>query len=356
MNKFLKRYMRVLPDGRTRIDIRSNDGVRYRKTFLNRTDAIEFVRTILLERDEEQNSDRQEILAAINEYEDAKRLNNRPATIKRNRPIFEYFRQFVLERNIRYLEDFTPRHADELFHLLVQPRKDPKGSTDRILTAAPKTVNMYFSTYKSFFKRQVNMRHLTFNPLSHIEALKVPPRKPEYFTKEEQNAFFEVPMSEAYRRAFLGYLHTGMRFDELANLRWVDVDFETRHVQVTAHDDFKPKTHKGERKIPMNKTLHQLLLEIKKNPFSDVWPFSSPEGSKLRERKTLTVCVEVAAKAGIKRAFIHKFRHTFATMLVQKGVSLEKIQVLLGHANISETQIYAHNIPDSLHNEVGLLD
>ncbi len=66
---------------------------------------------------------------------------------------------------------------------------------------------------------------------------------------------------------------------------------------------------------------------------------------------------QIAKEAGISsRAFLHKFRHTFATHLVRNRVPLERVQKLLGHSSITETLIYAHLIPDDMHEDVSVLN
>lgn len=199
--------------------------------------------------------------------------------------------------------------------------------------------------------------HLHRHPMLHIKNLPREKPRPEYYTEEELRAFFAQPMDKRYRRAFLGLLNTGMRFAELANMRWEDVDHERRVVVVRSRGSFRTKTHNAERAIPMNATLRNLLSEMRSEDPTSSFVFCSPTGVQLRERSLLNVCKRIAMRAGLtSRAFLHKFRHTFATHLVQQGRTLESIKALLGHSTIRETEIYAHNKSDHLHEEVRVLD
>jgi len=93
------------------------------------------------------------------------------------------------------------------------------------------------------------------------------------------------------------------------------------------------------------------------NNKSGTYVFSNPDGNKLNERTLLTICKRVAKAAGISgRSYLHKFRHTFASHLIQRGIALEQIQKLLGHASITDTLIYAHIKPQNLHSQVAVLD
>jgi site-specific recombinase XerD len=85
--------------------------------------------------------------------------------------------------------------------------------------------------------------------------------------------------------------------------------------------------------------------------------YTSPEGEKLRPRRTLERFNEAAQKAGItSKAYIHKFRHTYATLLVRQNTPPESIKELLGHWCVIEAERYAHNESDYLHDEVVKLD
>ena len=148
-----------------------------------------------------------------------------------------------------------------------------------------------------------------------------------------------------------------MRFEELANVHWDDVDFEKRLVTVKCKTDFKLKTENSERHIPIADTLYKDLVAANQDKKSATFIFTSPDGSKLKERTLLQVCKKIATNAGItSKAFLHKFRYTFATHLVRNRVPLERVQKLLGHASITETLIYAHLIPNDMHDDVRVLN
>lgn len=137
-----------------------------------------------------------------------------------------------------------------------------------------------------------------------------------------------------------------MRFAEMANLTWDDIDFHNRLIYIRSKEGITTKTSNAERSIP------ELV-----NSNGKGLVFLSPKGCKLLERPLLHACKKIAKVAGIKsKANIHKFRHTLATMLIHRGVSLQNIKELLGHHSVVQTEIYAHNKPDHLHKDVARLD
>lgn len=148
-----------------------------------------------------------------------------------------------------------------------------------------------------------------------------------------------------------------MRLAEMASLTWVDVDFAQRLIYVRQKEGFNTKTHNSERAIPMNAILEALLIRLVKNKRSEKYVFPSTTGTQIRERRMLDVCKDVARKAEISsRAFLHKFRSTYATALIHRGVPIQNIKELLGHWSVVETEIYASNKSDHMHPDVAKLD
>ena len=87
--------------------------------------------------------------------------------------------------------------------------------------------------------------------------------------------------------AFMGFLLSGLRFQELATLTWDDIDFKKKLLQVRSKENFKTKTHNAERAIPMNDLLSEMLLKCSEINKDKNFVFCSPEGMQLRERRTL---------------------------------------------------------------------
>ncbi len=345
-----------------RVDVRDITGKRIRRTFSKRSDAIAFEAKVTNSKynaglvKNKLKSPSYSIYKALDEFELTK-SDLRPTSIKKYGFVFSQLRLFFEAFDIDSIDDFTPSHASLLYKELVKEKLDPKGSTNRMVKAKPKTINFFLNTVRAFFRREVDKGTIKANPMNHIKNLRVEKKKPDYYTIGELTAFFQQEMHQTYRNAFWGLLFTGMRFAELANITWDDIDFPNRLIHVRSKDDFRTKTYNSERSIPMNNDLLKLLRFIWKNKVSDIYPFCSSRGKILRERRLLDICKEVAKDAGIKsRAYLHKFRHTYASMLIQKGVSIQVIKELLGHSSVTQTEIYAHNRTDLLHPEVSKLD
>ncbi len=333
-------------------------GKRVRKTFKLKKDA-----KALLAKTEEQKRQRGLVNSklsrnrvsfdmAIRDFLNTK-SNLSPKTITKYNFTIKQFIYFIDSICINYLDEFTSDHATTLQSKLMEGNADDYGNT---IIPSPKTTNGFISIIKALFKDEVNKAHIDRNPFAHIKNLKEEKPRPEFYTIDELNAFFNVEMKDEYKNAFLGLLYTGVRFGELANVTWDDIDLTKKLLFVRPKENHSLKTNNAQRTLPMPQPLFDLLNKLSQNKKSEVYPFSSVEGKQLKERKLLEACKRIGTKAGITgRMFLHKFRHTFATMLVQRKVDVTEIQKLMGHASILETMIYVHVKTEELHDTVNVL-
>jgi integrase len=140
-------------------------------------------------------------------------------------------------------------------------------------------------------------------------------------------------------------MNTGLRRGELFNLRWTDLDLQTKWLTVVGATSKNGQT----RRIPLNDEAHEVLTEWHNQAgvvTRDVFVFPGQEGGRLTDiHKAWGTLVE---KAGITNFRFHDLRHHFASRLVQSGVDLNTVRELLGHADIAMVLRYAHLSPGSL--------
>ena len=141
---------------------------------------------------------------------------------------------------------------------------------------------------------------------------------------------------------------TGMRLGELVNLRWNWVDFESGFVTIRRSATFVPKSG-SERPIPLVGDAMEVLprLAAERNDDLDGYVFTGVKGGRLNPNYTsrrFKHYVRLARLPGNIR--FHSLRHTCASWLVQRGVSLPIVQAILGHSTVRVTQRYAHLAPD----------
>jgi len=219
---------------------------------------------------------------------------------------------------------------------------------------SPRTVNRKITTLKSWYKYLIKEGMLTENPMSKVTSPKVAKRLPVFVEKENMDKLFDsVPFGESFEgvrdRLIMELFYiTGMRLSELVNIKTSDVDLVKQTVKVLG------KRNK-ERIIPFTKRLCPLIeryLDLK-NTITDSsemnWFFITKSGKKIYQKLVYRVVkYYLSAVTTIDKKSPHVLRHTFATHMLNNGADLNAIKEILGHANLSATQIYTHNTIEKL--------
>jgi len=149
---------------------------------------------------------------------------------------------------------------------------------------------------------------------------------------------------------------TGMRRGEIETLRWDDVDLDERWINVKAENNKSGR----EKEIAINKTLFSVLEDLKKLENEDsghVFVYHNPRFNRVSRIPVKFHFEQIVEKAGLKgKAHFHLLRHTVASALARAGADPVSIQYMLGHANLSTTEIYLHPHRDGKRKAAELLE
>jgi integrase/recombinase XerC len=215
-----------------------------------------------------------------------------------------------------------------------------------------RSVNRKLSTLKSFFRFQVKTQKIAGNPAQNIQGPKTPKNLPVFVDENQTERIFETfQFKEGFEgirdRLIIDILYqTGIRRAELLSLKVDSVDLFNLQLKVLG------KRNK-ERIIPFSLQLKRNLeeyLRVKQelnllNPTLLV----TAQNKQLSIYHLGKVVKEVlAAVTTNRKKSPHVFRHTFATHLLNNGADINAVKELLGHANLSATQIYTHNTIEKL--------
>ena len=189
-----------------------------------------------------------------------------------------------------------------------------------------------------------------------IKRLKCAPPHTDFLSVEECDLLL-AHARDVVRELILTALRTGMRQGELTGLQWSSIDWCNRIVTVRhSRCEYQkalvsPKSNR-ERYIPLDAELFSLLLQRRR---SEGYVFLGTDGKPFDQNRMSRRLSAVCKRAGLRRVTWHKLRHTFASHLAMKGVSLNVVQSLLGHTSITTTIRYAHVAPSSLRAAIELL-
>ena len=254
-------------------------------------------------------------------------------TLKAYRADLTHFARFVNARRLSLLEVGRGLVLDYLVSMI---------------EASPRTTARRLSALRRFYAHQTRAGLIGADPMERIDAPRLGRPLPESLTEQEVEDLLAAPdVSTAlgFRdRAMLEVLYaTGLRVSELVGLVLPSVSMRQGLVRVTGKGD-------RERLVPLGEEAQDWLDRFVRGPRREILDgrsgaavFPSRRGAAMTRQAFWMLVKRYAAKAGVVRPVTpHTLRHAFATHLLNHGADLRVIQLLLGHRDISTTQIYTH--------------
>jgi integrase/recombinase XerD len=214
---------------------------------------------------------------------------------------------------------------------------------------SPRSVARAVACYRGFFKFLVIDGRITVNPAEDLR----PPRAwkvlPRYLAVEDVDRLIEQPVVTTARglrdRALIELLYaTGMRVSELLSLRPADVNLEASYLTCTGKGSKQRIVPIGDEAADwVRKYIRESRPALlRKRTSSRLFVNARGAGPGLTRVGFWKILKIYARQAGLKALSPHMLRHSFATHLLERGADLRAIQMMLGHADLSTTQIYTH--------------
>jgi integrase/recombinase XerC len=210
---------------------------------------------------------------------------------------------------------------------------------------APRSIQRRLSAIRMFFRFLVREKHVKKNPVQTVRAPKAGKRLPENLDADRMAKLLDIqgegPLV-ARDRAILELLYSsGLRLAELTDLNLGDVDLADCTVRVTGKGNKDRIVPVGRHAIRALRVWHierALMAATEEKAL-----FVSNRGSRLSQRSVQARVDHWAKRQGINtKVYPHLFRHSFASHLLESSHDLRAVQELLGHSNISTTQVYTH--------------
>lgn len=214
--------------------------------------------------------------------------------------------------------------------------------------ARPRSTARQLSSFRRFFRHLVREGGLREDPTAQIAMPKIGRSLPRSLSEEEVESLLNAPVIGDplgnRDRAMLEVLYaTGLRVSELVSLK---------HGQVNLNQGVLRVVGKGnrERLIPLGEEAVRWLTEFTRGPRNEIlldrttdYLFPTRRGDRMTRQAFWHIIKRYARKAGVERDLSpHTLRHAFATHLLNHGADLRVVQMLLGHSDLSTTQIYTH--------------
>lgn len=215
------------------------------------------------------------------------------------------------------------------------------------------TSQKYLAHLRAAFNKALEQGYITDNPFRKIKNFKIPESFPKFLSDEEYKKLLSITEDDDLKDLITFAINTGLRQMELLMLEWIQIDFNSGILILD--NQLNITKSKKVRNVPLNKSALDILQKRKVN--SQSTRIFTYKGAGIKADFISKKFKKLVVNAEINREFnFHSLRHTFASWLVQKGVSIYEVSKLLGHADIKTTQIYAHLRSDDLRNAVEKLD
>lgn len=216
-----------------------------------------------------------------------------------------------------------------------------------------RTINRKISALKAFYRYLLKTGKITKNPTSKIISPKLSKRLPVFIDQSSINKILnDIVFTDDFagirnKLIFNLFYSTGIRLSELINLKYSDIDIYNSTIKVLGKRD-------KERLVPLHNNVIKLIKEYTQfytNALGefDVYFFTRENKRKLNAKEVYLIIHKLLSDVTtIEKRSPHILRHTFATHLLNNGADLNAVKELLGHANLSATQVYTHNTFEKL--------
>ena len=208
-----------------------------------------------------------------------------------------------------------------------------------------RSIQRRLSAARTFFRYLLREKAVKTNPVVSVSAPKSPRRLPGNLDADRMARLLDIPGDTPIvnrDRAILELLYSsGLRLSELTDLDCADVDDRDATVRVTGKGNRDRIVPVGRKALDALARWHKCRGEFA--PADEPALFVSQRGTRLSKRSVQSRVSYWARRQGIDaNVFPHLFRHSFATHILESSHDLRGVQELLGHANISTTQVYTH--------------
>lgn len=258
--------------------------------------------------------------------------------------------QAAYQRDLEKFLAYMKKQRPDLLHWKDVNKRDIIGflAWQMDAGAAYSTVARSLSCIKSFYKFMIMEDHIAVNPTSDLETPKINRKLPKVLSIEEVDKLIEqcnvMTLLGLRDRAMLELMYgTGLRVSELLALQIDDMNFTAGFLRCLGKG-------RKERIVPVNRSsiewVQRYMIRSRRELVRDQRErtlFLNAHGRPLTRQGFFKILAGYAEKSGIEKEITpHTLRHSFATHLLENGADLRAVQELLGHADISTTQIYTH--------------
>lgn len=244
------------------------------------------------------------------------------------------FQKYLLDNKIK---NFTKANKTIIITYLMDLQKKGRATS---------TISRNLASIRSLYQYLLNNNMIKEDPTLNLKPPKIEKKIPDILTIKEVNLLLEQPKTKGFKgvrdRAMLELLYaTGLKVSEIVSLNLGDLDLDIGIVSIQG-------TENEERIIPMGKTAIESLahyIDLYRTKEVDALAealFINYSGNRLTRQGFWKILREYTKKSNINKTITpHTLRHSFAVHLIENGADLKTVQEMLGHSDLSTTQVYS---------------
>lgn len=207
---------------------------------------------------------------------------------------------------------------------------------------APSSIIRKIASLRGFFKWTYSMDIITKNPASTIEQPKVPQRLPKVISLKEIEEMLHSNLTPIQSVIIELLYSCGLRVSELVNLKMNDMDLSSKYIRCFGKGSKERIIPIGKKAVEKIENYKPIRENIIKKYNLDTRKFLISNNGRLLNRQDVYNFIHNKGKEIHKNISPHTLRHSFATHLLENGADLRVVQELLGHSDVSTTQLYTH--------------
>jgi len=205
---------------------------------------------------------------------------------------------------------------------------------------------------KCAFNWAIKQNYLLENPCKFIPPFQIPEQQPLFLTQDEFSNLINIIDNSTLKDIVIFAVNTGLRRNEILNLEWEQINLEEKFLILNNHTHTTKS--KRVRTIPLNQNAFE-IIEKRANTNQELVFICNnvPVAPDYTTKKFKKYVIKAGLNPKLK---FHSLRHTFASWLVQKGISIYQVSKLLGHSDLKTTEIYSHLSPENFRTAVDMLN
>ena len=209
--------------------------------------------------------------------------------------------------------------------------------------SAPRGASVYYRNLKAALNKALSWEYITANPFVKVRMVKTMQNKPDFLNESELNKVVESINNNTIKKIVLAAYYTGCRLNEVLSLKVRNINLSERIITI-GDDEFTTKSKK-QRIVPIGHKLNEIIIEqLQNKSSSDNYVFGKTNTVRFNSDYVSKTFKKAIRDTNLRESLhFHSLRHSFGTILGQKGVPIITVKEMMGHSSITTTQIYSHS-------------